>query len=155
MSAPGTYVNAGDMIVLKLDRWTSAHLAAALQLHFKACRDNPHRVPPLLRELLEIATEKAKSGTSRDVADTTDNLLDAVADLLQDRLDGEQELFTTDEAADRLRVCVRTVRRLVALDDLGAIKIGRAWRIPRAELEAYLIGHGLRAGIHDERSAVA
>lgn len=43
--------------------------------------------------------------------------------------------FTTAEAARRLRLSVITVRRRVLAGDIRAWRLGRGWRIPRAELE--------------------
>lgn len=43
--------------------------------------------------------------------------------------------FTTAEAARRLRLSVITVRRRVLAGDIRAWRLGRGWRIPRAEIE--------------------
>ncbi len=40
-------------------------------------------------------------------------------------------LLTADEAASLLRVHVNTVKYLIRNGQLGATKVGRAWRIPR------------------------
>jgi len=48
------------------------------------------------------------------------------------------EFMTVAEVAERLRVSERTVRQLIMRGELPAIKIGKEWRIARAELEAFL-----------------
>jgi excisionase family DNA binding protein len=47
-------------------------------------------------------------------------------------------LFTVPEAAERLRLSVRTVHDLVARGELKAIRIRTSVRIHRRELERYL-----------------
>ena len=52
----------------------------------------------------------------------------------------EPQFLTVDEVAELLRVSSRTVQRLLAEGKLPGVRIGRQWRIPRAELLAYLRG---------------
>jgi excisionase family DNA binding protein len=47
--------------------------------------------------------------------------------------------LTVNEAAAVLRVHPHVVYRLVQSGEIVAIKVGRQWRIPRAELETGLI----------------
>jgi excisionase family DNA binding protein len=47
-------------------------------------------------------------------------------------------LLTVKDVADRLRVCTKTVGRLMAAGALPTVKVGRATRIPVAALEAYI-----------------
>ncbi len=47
-------------------------------------------------------------------------------------------LLTVAEVADYLRVSEMTVSRMITSHDLGATKIGRCWRVPAEDLEAYL-----------------
>jgi excisionase family DNA binding protein len=54
-------------------------------------------------------------------------------------------LLTLPEAADRLRVSARTVRRLVASGQLRVIKIGRRSVVPESEVEAFLAAAFRRA----------
>jgi excisionase family DNA binding protein len=49
----------------------------------------------------------------------------------------QQELFTADEVADRLGLHVRTVRNYVRDGRLKAVRIGKQYRIARADLEAF------------------
>ena len=53
-------------------------------------------------------------------------------------------LFTPDEVARRLRVSSRTVRRLCASDQLEAVRVGRALRLPEHALAQYLPVRGDR-----------
>ena len=48
------------------------------------------------------------------------------------------ELLPLDDVAARLALSVRTVRRLVARQHLGACKIGKAIRIPEEELSRFI-----------------
>jgi len=45
--------------------------------------------------------------------------------------------MTTDEAAQMLRVQPRTIVNLIARKELGAIRVGSDYRIPRPALDAY------------------
>lgn len=45
--------------------------------------------------------------------------------------------LTTEEVARRLRIHTRTVVNLIGRKELGAIKVGTDYRIPRPALEAY------------------
>lgn len=66
------------------------------------------------------------------------------------------ELLTCAEAAAYLRVHERTVARLLTRGALPGVKVGRQWRLRKADLDAYLAGarpHGRAAG--DEAKARA
>ena len=52
----------------------------------------------------------------------------------------EFELLTCEEAAAFLRVHERTVGRLLKSGQLRGVKVGRQWRIRRADLEAFVRG---------------
>lgn len=54
-------------------------------------------------------------------------------------------LLTVAEVADHLRVSEMTVYRMITSHDLGATKIGRCWRVPAEDLEAYLEDRYTRA----------
>ncbi len=43
-------------------------------------------------------------------------------------------LITVREAADFLRISARTVYRLIESGQLGAVRIGKQWRIPANDL---------------------
>lgn len=49
-------------------------------------------------------------------------------------------LCTVQEAADRLTVSTDTVYRLCTSGELPALRIRRAWRIRRTDLETYITG---------------
>ena len=52
----------------------------------------------------------------------------------------EHDLLTCEEAATLLRLHVRTVGRLLKQGTLPGVKVGRQWRLRRADLDAYLAG---------------
>jgi len=56
----------------------------------------------------------------------------------------EHDLLTCEEAASYLRLHVRTVGRLLNQGMLPGVKVGRQWRLRRADLDAYLRGASLR-----------
>lgn len=59
-----------------------------------------------------------------------------------------QELFTADEVAERLGLHVRTVRNYVRDGRLHAVRIGKQYRIARADLEAFT-GSPVEAAVRD------
>jgi excisionase family DNA binding protein len=48
--------------------------------------------------------------------------------------------MTCEEAAAYLRLHERTVGRLLKQGELPGVKVGRQWRLRRADLDAYLAG---------------
>ena len=46
-----------------------------------------------------------------------------------------EQLFTTEDAAEFLRVHVETVRFWIRTGRLAAVKVGRGWRIRRGDLD--------------------
>ena len=52
----------------------------------------------------------------------------------------EHELLTCEEAATHLRLHVRTVGRLLKQGTLPGVKVGRQWRLRKADLDAHLSG---------------
>jgi excisionase family DNA binding protein len=44
------------------------------------------------------------------------------------------DLITVREAANYLRISARTVYRLIESGQIGAVRIGKQWRIPSADL---------------------
>jgi excisionase family DNA binding protein len=53
---------------------------------------------------------------------------------------------TVTEVAKRLRVSNMTVYRLVKAGELGAVRVGRGYRIPEQELQRYLEARFMDAG---------
>ncbi len=49
-----------------------------------------------------------------------------------------EEFLTPQEVADRLKVSIFTVRRWIVQNTLPAYKVGRGWRISRADFEYWL-----------------
>lgn len=58
-------------------------------------------------------------------------------------------LIKLTEVADRLSVCSRSVRRLIAKGELSVVKVGRCTRMFESVVDAYLdrLGH---TGTHSE-----
>lgn len=50
----------------------------------------------------------------------------------------EKQLFTPQDAAEYLQVSVETIWRWCRENTLPAVKIGKFWRIPRWEVEAFI-----------------
>src|ERR1700712_4967897 len=63
-------------------------------------------------------------------------------------VDMPKELFTADEVAERLGLHVRTVRNYVRDGRLKAVRIGKQYRISRANLEQ-LTGSGIGKTIQE------
>lgn len=47
-------------------------------------------------------------------------------------------ILTVAQAADYLKVCEKTVRRLISKQELTASKVGKSWRIQKADIDNYL-----------------
>lgn len=52
------------------------------------------------------------------------------------------EFYLVKELTRSLRVSERHVRRLIAADQLKAVKIGRKWLIPHDAVTSFLEAHG-------------
>lgn len=49
-----------------------------------------------------------------------------------------EEILTISQAATYLKVCDKTVRRLISKKTLVASKVGGSWRIQKKDIEMYL-----------------
>jgi excisionase family DNA binding protein len=49
-----------------------------------------------------------------------------------------EQLLTVAQVADILQVCTRSVRRIIARNDLVVHRIGRQHRITQSDLETYI-----------------
>lgn len=47
-------------------------------------------------------------------------------------------ILTVAQAAEYLKVCEKTVRRLISKQQLAASKVGRSWRIQKIDIDEYL-----------------
>lgn len=47
-------------------------------------------------------------------------------------------ILTVSQAAEYLKVCDKTVRRLIASKALSASKVGNSWRIKKEDINSYL-----------------
>lgn len=54
------------------------------------------------------------------------------------------EIMTPEQVATYLQLNPETVYRLIRRGDLAASRIGRFYRIPRADVDAYLAAHSTR-----------
>jgi len=50
----------------------------------------------------------------------------------------DEELLTTAEVAKILRVSDKTVLRIIEAGQLPAVRVGKRWRVSRADLQEYL-----------------
>ena len=50
-----------------------------------------------------------------------------------------RDLLTVEEAAERLKLALKTVRKLCLSRRLTAIRVQRSWRIPLAALDEFLL----------------
>lgn len=57
-----------------------------------------------------------------------------------------ENLLTTAEVSEKLRVSTRTVLRLIASGELKGIKAGRQWRVSPESLRAFIEGGGVGVG---------
>ncbi len=64
-----------------------------------------------------------------------------------------ENLITVREAASYLRISARTVYRLIESGQIGAVRIGKQWRIPAGDLPGR--DHGVVERVAAERSANA
>jgi excisionase family DNA binding protein len=53
-------------------------------------------------------------------------------------------LLTTNESADVLRCCAKTITNLIARGQLKAVRLGKAVRIERSELERFIAAGGAK-----------
>lgn len=54
------------------------------------------------------------------------------------------DIMTPEQVADYLQLDKETVYRLIRDRKLAATRIGRAYRIPRADLDAFMLAHSTR-----------
>lgn len=55
-----------------------------------------------------------------------------------------REIMTPEQVAEYLQLNTDTVYRLIRNQQLAASKIGRAYRIPKEDVEAFLLSHSTR-----------
>lgn len=48
-------------------------------------------------------------------------------------------ILTVAQAAEYLKVCEKTVRRLISNKALSASKVGKSWRIQKSDIDKYLM----------------
>ncbi len=62
------------------------------------------------------------------------------------QLDSRARFLTVAEVADLMRVSTMTVYRLIKAGDMAAVRVGRSYRIPDAEVDRYLEARFTQAG---------
>ncbi|MGD9894835.1 MAG: helix-turn-helix domain-containing protein [Dehalococcoidia bacterium] len=60
-----------------------------------------------------------------------------------------REIMTPEQVADFLQVDKETVYRLIRRRQLAATKIGRTYRIPRQDLDAFLLANSTRPEVQE------
>ena len=69
------------------------------------------------------------------------------------------DVLTPEQVADELQLSPATVYRLIRSRKLAATRIGRVYRIPREELDAFMLAHStrpeVRRGLFDRVLAYA
>lgn len=58
-----------------------------------------------------------------------------------------RDLMTPEQVADYLQLDKETVYRLIRRKELAAYRIGRTYRIPRDDLDTFLLTHSTRAQV--------
>ena len=115
------------LMVGTVDPTVGAHLKKALASHMRWCRDNGIAVPAEVNDLFMMV---ASDGLTRPtVGEERTVTHDADVALLT---------LTYDQAAKRLNVSARTVRRLVQSGDLRAVDLCSAPRIRVADLATFV-----------------
>ncbi len=56
------------------------------------------------------------------------------------------ELFTVAQAAEYLKVCDKTIRRLIKKNTIIASRVGHSWRIKQEDIDSYLRNNTNRNG---------
>lgn len=120
---------------LLLDAEAAQHVQAALLHYRRRLRQNYHWPPPDIDALERALAQPSGTAAGRPGPPPVDPS-GGGTDGGPDRL-----LVTVEEAARMLAVSQRTVERLLADDRLPSVTIGRARRIHRDDLDAFLDRH--------------
>jgi excisionase family DNA binding protein len=51
-----------------------------------------------------------------------------------------EPLYTVEETAEYLKLKLRTVRAFLTAGKIKGVKVGREWRVPESDLQAYIDG---------------
>jgi excisionase family DNA binding protein len=107
------------------------HLALAITRYVRQLRKDGLPVPPMVDELAAFLTLYVRSRQAATAADGD-------YETLQDMPAGRRLLITKAEAAEQLRVSVRTVERLISSGRLPLVHVEGAARLRVTDLEAYV-----------------
>lgn len=115
------------MTLVVLDEATARYLTLGITLLRRWLRDNALEMPQDLEDLAASLTREDPSGP--EVTDSAIALTN-----------GHSDLMTFESAAKLLGVSSRTVRRRVDVGALDAVRIGRAVRLRRSDVHAFIEG---------------
>lgn len=59
------------------------------------------------------------------------------------------EILTPEQVAEYLQMNTDTIYRLIRRQELAATKIGRSYRIPREDLDRFMVSHNNRKDVRD------
>jgi excisionase family DNA binding protein len=62
-----------------------------------------------------------------------------------------REVMTPEQVAEYLQLDTETIYRLIRRRQLAATKIGGRYRIPREDLDAFLLAHSTRSEVREAR----
>jgi excisionase family DNA binding protein len=108
-----------------------AHLALALTRYARHLRQDRLSVPPAIDELAALVLRCARARPTTTRVDDEEPRTQGGAVV-------RQLLLTKAEAAESLRVSVRTVERLIASGQLPLLHVEGASRLRLADVEAYV-----------------
>jgi excisionase family DNA binding protein len=60
-----------------------------------------------------------------------------------------REIMTPEQVAEYLQVGTDTIYRLIRRHQLAATRVGRSYRIPRQDLETFLLAQSTRPAVRD------
>jgi excisionase family DNA binding protein len=124
------------IFVVEVDAAAAGHLAAALARYFTWARDNGLRPPTEFVGFADRCLAEAKRlRLGQDGAH-----VDVLAGLMESAAMPEPLLVDQKEVARLLNTSISTVKRMVAAGQLPGVKLGRATRVRRADVDAYVEG---------------
>lgn len=126
------------MIIADLDAAERLHLAVALRDRDRVLRRNGSGLPPRLRQLADdilrpgLRPEAARSGQDYGPGAAAGDDGRAASPMAV--------LLNADEAAARLRISARSLRRAAASGDLTSVAVNGRRKYRPGDLEAYVTG---------------
>lgn len=118
-------------MLLDVDAWTAAHLAAALRVHRQGLRRQWQEEPPGLAVIERACAVRARGGQRTPRPAPADGLGEGGRMVL---------LLKPAQVAAVLAVSERTIARLIASGALPTVRVEASRRVHRDDLEAYVNG---------------